>query len=91
MTQILANNPETEKVLRSYVERIENVTKELDDIKADLRDIYAEAKGNGYDTKALRKVVQLRSQSASQVQEESYLLAQYAKVLNVPLYTTDGE
>lgn len=91
MTQIPTNTPEVKKALTSYVLRIEKVLEELDNVKADLRDIYAEAKGNGYDTKALRKVVQLRAQHASQVEEESFILATYARILDVPLYTTIGE
>jgi uncharacterized protein (UPF0335 family) len=50
--------------LKSYVERIEHLNGEKDAISADLRDLYAEAKGNGYDVKALRTIIRMRKQDA---------------------------
>ena len=46
--------------LKSYIDRIENVESEVRDRKQDIKDIYTEAKNSGYDTKILRKVIQLR-------------------------------
>ena len=51
--------------LKAIVERIERLEEEKKTISDDIRDVYAEAKGNGYDVKALRAVVRLRKQDAN--------------------------
>ena len=51
--------------LRSIVERIERLEEEKKAIADDIKDVYGEAKANGYDTKALRKIVALRKQDAN--------------------------
>lgn len=55
--------------LRSIVERIERLEEEKKAISDDIRDVYAEAKANGYDTKVLRQVVKLRKQDSTERQE----------------------
>ena len=52
--------------LKSIVERIERLEDEKKQMSDDIRDVYAEAKGNGYEVKALRRVVRLRRMDASQ-------------------------
>lgn len=52
--------------LKSIVERIERLEEEKKSLADDIRDVYAEAKGNGYETKALRRVVRIRRMDASQ-------------------------
>lgn len=52
--------------LKSIVERIERLEEEKKGLADDIRDVYAEAKGNGYEVKALRRVVRLRRMDASQ-------------------------
>lgn len=66
--------------LRQYIERIERVEEELDGIKGDRKDIYAEVKAVGYDTKAVRKIVRIRKMDPTQRQideavEETYRAA----------------
>ena len=69
--------------LRSIVERIENLTEHKQAIAADIRDIYAEAKGHGFDTKALRQIIKMRSMEVSERQEQEFLLETYARALGL--------
>ena len=53
--------------LRSIIERIERLEEEKAALAADIRDIYAEAKGNGFDNKALRQIVKLRKMDSGRI------------------------
>jgi uncharacterized protein (UPF0335 family) len=66
--------------LRQYIERIERLEEELDGIKGDRKDVYAEVKAVGYDAKAVRKIVRIRKMDPTQRQideavEETYRAA----------------
>jgi uncharacterized protein (UPF0335 family) len=63
--------------LRSLLERIERLEDDKGAIASDLKEVYAEAKADGYDTKALRKLVRLRAQDAAKREEEEAILALY--------------
>lgn len=63
--------------LRSIIERIEKLEEEKAGIASDIKDIFAEAKGDGYDVKTLRKVISLRKQDAAERDEAEYLLDSY--------------
>ena len=63
--------------LRSIVERIEAIEAEIKDLNADKRDIYAEAKGNGYDPKVIKAVVAERRKDASERDEQDALFIAY--------------
>lgn len=69
--------------LKQIVERIENRHEERKAIADDIADIYAEAKANGFDTKILRKIVQLRSQDRDQRMEEEAILELYKQALGM--------
>ncbi|SFN59753.1 Uncharacterized conserved protein, UPF0335 family [Cohaesibacter marisflavi] len=69
--------------LRAFIERIERLEEEKKAISDDIKDIYAEAKGNGYDTKAMRQVVRLRKQDANERQEMEALLDLYLHALGM--------
>lgn len=69
--------------LRSIVERIERVDGEIKDLNADKADIYGEAKANGYDTKALKKIVALRRKDANEREEEEAILELYKNALGM--------
>jgi uncharacterized protein (UPF0335 family) len=69
--------------LRSIVERIERMQEEAAGIAADVKDIYAEAKGNGYDVKTLRRVIALRKLDAAERDEADHLLDTYARALGM--------
>ena len=69
--------------LKSIIERIERLEEEKQAIAGDIRDVYAEAKANGYDAKTLRKVVRLRKQDSDQREEEEAMLALYLHALGM--------
>jgi uncharacterized protein (UPF0335 family) len=69
--------------LRSIIERIERLEEERKTIGDDVRDIYAEAKGSGYDVKALRSIVRLRKQDPQERQEAETILETYMHALNM--------
>ncbi len=70
-------------MLRSYIERIERLEDEKAGLAADIRDVFAEAKGNGFDTKAMKAVIKLRAKSPDEVQEEEYLIDTYKAALGM--------
>jgi uncharacterized protein (UPF0335 family) len=63
--------------LKSLIERIERLEEDRKAVGADLREVYAEAKGEGFDAKILRKVVRLRSLDAGKRAEEEALIDVY--------------
>ena len=69
--------------LRAIVERIERLEEEKKTISDDVRDIYAEAKGNGYDVKALRTIVRMRKQDAGERSEQEIILETYMQALGM--------
>ncbi|MGH6856030.1 MAG: DUF2312 domain-containing protein [Aestuariivirga sp.] len=69
--------------LRSLVERIERLEEEKKTIAGDIKEVYAEAKANGFETKILRKVVSLRKKEASEREEEQSLLDIYMQALGM--------
>ena len=73
----------TKDQLRSLVERVERLEEEKAAIATDIREVYAEAKAHGFDTKAMRVVVRLRKQDAQQRMEEEAVLATYMHALGM--------
>lgn len=69
--------------LRSFVERIERLEEEKKTIGDDIKDVYAEAKGNGFDTKVLRRVISLRKQDVNERQEQESILDLYLQALGM--------
>ena len=69
--------------LRTIIERIERLEEEKKTIADDIKDVYAEAKGNGFDTKALRTIVRLRKQDANERQEQEAMLELYKAALGM--------
>ena len=67
--------------LRAFVERIERVEEEIKALTDDKKDIYAEAKGEGFDVKILREVVRLRKQDQKERDERDSLLDVYLHAL----------
>jgi uncharacterized protein (UPF0335 family) len=63
--------------LKAFIERIERMEEEKKAIADDIKDIYAEAKGTGYDPKIIRKIVGIRKQDAAKRREEEELLDLY--------------
>ncbi|GAU82961.1 DUF2312 domain-containing protein [Bosea sp. 2KB_26] len=67
--------------LKSIVQRIERLEEEKKTIADDIKEVYAEAKGNGYDVKVLRKVVALRKRDLNERQEEEAILELYLQAV----------
>ena len=69
--------------LKSIVERIERLEEEKKTIAGDIKEVYAEAKANGFDTKILRKVISLRKKEATERAEEQSMLDVYMAALGM--------
>ena len=67
--------------LKSIVERIENLEEEKAGISEGIKEVFAEAKGEGYDTKVLKKVIRLRKQDKAKREEEQEILDVYLAAL----------
>jgi len=74
--------------LRSIVERIERLEEEKATITEDIKEVYAEAKANGFDTKILRKVVRLRKVDRAEREEEEALIDLYLHALGMAIDPT---
>jgi uncharacterized protein (UPF0335 family) len=69
--------------LKTIVERIERLEEEKKTIAGDIKEVYAEAKGNGFDTKVLRKVISLRKKDDAERQEEEAMIEVYLAALGM--------
>ncbi|BCJ89823.1 UPF0335 protein [Terrihabitans soli] len=69
--------------LLSIIERVERLEEEKKGISDDIKEVYAEAKANGYDTKVLRKVVSIRKQDAAEREEQDAILDLYLTALGM--------
>lgn len=69
--------------LKSLVERIERLEEDKKTIAADIKEVYAEAKANGFDTKILRKVISIRKKDRHEREEEEAVLAVYLSALGM--------
>ena len=69
--------------LNSLIERIERLEEEKKGISSDIRDIYAEAKGVGFDVKIMKAIIKLIKMNQADRDEQEFLLETYRKALNV--------
>ncbi len=69
--------------LNSLIERIERLEEEKKGIASEIRDIYAEAKGVGFDVKIMKTIIKLRKMNQADRDEQEFLLETYRKALNV--------
>ena len=69
--------------LKAFVERVERLEEEKKTIADDIRDVFAEAKGNGFDVKALRTVIRLRKQDVNERKEQEAILETYMHALGM--------
>ena len=69
--------------LKAIIERIERLEEEKKTISDDIRDVYAEAKGNGFEVKALRTIVRMRKQDADERREHETILETYLHALGM--------
>ena len=70
-------------ILRAYVERIERLEEEKKALTADIREVYAEAKGNGYDPKIMRRLIALRRMDQTDRREQEELLDVYRRAIGM--------
>jgi uncharacterized protein (UPF0335 family) len=69
--------------LRSLVERIERLDEERKALASDIKDIFAEAKGAGFDVKVIRQLIRIRKQEPAEVEEQETLLDVYRRALGM--------
>ncbi len=69
--------------IKAFIERIERLEEEKAAIAGDIKEVYAEAKGNGFDTKVLRKIVSIRKQDHAERMEQEALLELYMTALGM--------
>ena len=77
--------------LKSIVERIERLEEDKAAVANDLKEVYAEAKGEGFDTKILRKVIQIRKQDKDERMEQEAILDTYLQALGMIELPPDAE
>ena len=69
--------------LRALIERIERLSEEKDTIRDDIKDVFAEAKGAGFDTKAMRVIIRKRKKDQAERQEEDAIIDLYQAALGM--------
>jgi len=88
MEDIVDNGPaDTQRVaaaeLRQFVERVERLEQEKKDLGEQIKEVMAEAKGRGYDTKVMRKLIALRKRDKDDIAEEEAILDLYKEALGM--------
>ncbi len=69
--------------LKSIIQRVENLEESKAALSADIKDVYAEAKGNGFNCKAIKKIISIRKLDASEREEEETILDTYLHALGM--------
>lgn len=69
--------------LKSFIERIERLEEERRTLAADIKEVYAEAKGNGFDTKIIRQLIRIRRMDKDDLDEQETLLDVYKRALGM--------
>lgn len=77
--EVLGNNAQSQ--LKSFIERVERLEEDLLSVREDRKEVYAEAKGEGFDTKVLRKIVKLRKMDKAKRDEEDAIMALYINAI----------
>lgn len=77
--------------LRSYIERIERLEEEKQNISEDIKNVYAEAKSGGFDIKIMRTIIRLRKMKDNDMEEQEYLLETYKRALGMSSAFDDAE
>ena len=70
-------------ILRAYIERTERINEEIKGLNDDKRDIFAEAKGNGFDVAAIKEIVKIRAQDPDKLAERDAVLETYMRSLGM--------
>jgi uncharacterized protein (UPF0335 family) len=69
--------------LQQFVERLERLEEEKKNIAEDLKEVFAEAKGAGFDVKTIRQILKIRKIEANELEEQEYLLDTYKRALGM--------
>ena len=77
--------------LKQFVERIERLDEEKQTIAEDIKEVFQEAKSNGFDVKTLREIIKIRKADASDLEEQEYLLDTYKRALGLLPELNEGE
>lgn len=77
--------------LRAFIERIERLEEEKAAITEDVKEVYAEAKGNGFDSKVLREIIRIRKMDHNERMEQEALLELYMTALGMAAAPADDE
>ena len=83
MSEIDTSYRVTADELRQFIERIERLDAEKKDLAEQQKEVMAEAKGRGYDTKVLRKLISIRRRDANDIAEEEAILEMYKEALGM--------
>lgn len=83
MTQDIAESGVAAEELKQFVERIERLEEEKKAISDDIKDVFAELKGRGFDVKAVRAILRIRKQDHSERQEQEAILELYLNALGM--------
>ena len=81
MTDLIDINATAQGKLKSLVERIERLEEDKAAVANDLKEVYSEAKGEGFDTKIIRKIIKIRTQDRARLQEEVALIDLYLSAI----------
>lgn len=73
----------TSEQLRQYIERVERLEEEKRALMADIRDVYSEAKGTGFEPKIMRRIVKMRAMDKDLLSEEDYLISSYRQAVGL--------
>lgn len=79
----MENNEQTQGQLNKFIDRIERLEEEKKGLLDDIREVYSEAKGQGFDTKVMRQIIKLRKMDPADRQEQSFLLDEYKKLVGI--------
>lgn len=77
--------------LRQFIERVERLEEEKQALAADIREVFAEAKSNGYDTKIMRQVIKIRKLDHAEREETEFLLDVYKRALGMAVDSSEEE
>jgi uncharacterized protein (UPF0335 family) len=80
---IVSSDSVAQDQIKAFIERIERLEEEKAAIAGDIKEVYAEAKGNGFDTKVLRQIIRIRKQDHAERMEQEALLELYMAALGM--------
>lgn len=78
-------NDDKDQVLLSFIEKIEGLNKDAQDIAEDIKEVYKEAVGSGYDRKAIAELIKIRKQDPDEVAARNEIIDLYAKKIGMEL------